>query len=312
MSAYDLRNSGWISTVGTTLLFFDVLGIILLYEFVSRFVTGLFARFFISTATIAAIDSVLFMYLIQYSSPQFGELLRAGLIGKTVASLFNAAVYTTYLRSVETQRAAVGTGDVADVFQALTYRQKYEQARQRMTRDALTGLFNRGYFDEALPTAIEHARRYTEPVSLLLIDTDRFKEINDQFFHIEGDRALRLIGRTLSELSRAADVPCRFGGDEFVVILSHTPHAEAILFAERIRAGLRDRCLSADPPFPWAEVTTTIGIATYPSDGNVRTPEDLLRIADERLYAGKEAGRNRVSAAGPGSSSSAHLTNAGR
>ena len=97
---------------------------------------------------------------------------------RSAAFLYTVAL-CVYLRFFEPQRATVGSGDVQDVFEALTYRQRYEEARQRMVRDALTGLYNRGYFDEVLPRAVAHAARYQEPLSLLLVDTDHFKTIND-------------------------------------------------------------------------------------------------------------------------------------
>ena len=127
------------------------------------------------------------------------------------------------------------------MLQKLTYRQLYEQARTRMTRDALTGLYNRGYFDEALPRAVAHAERYQHPLSVLLVDTDHFKEINDTHSHLVGDRVLKLVAELLAEHARAADTVCRYGGDEFVVILSSADAASAAAFAERFRRRLRDR-----------------------------------------------------------------------
>ena len=162
-----------------------------------------------------------------------------------------------------------------------------------MVRDSLTGLFNRGYFDETLPQALAHAQRYHEPLSLLVIDTDHFKSINDRFSHLEGDRVLRLIAEALSSLARGADIPCRYGGDEFVLVL-RAGAADAQAFAERFRAGLRERCESQTPPHLWQHVTTTIGIATYPADSGIVTAEDMIRLADARLYEGKHSGRDRV------------------
>jgi diguanylate cyclase (GGDEF)-like protein len=181
-----------------------------------------------------------------------------------------------------------------------------------MVRDSLTGLFNRGYFDETLPQALAHAERYHEPLSLLVIDTDNFKDINDRFSHLEGDRVLRLIAQTLVSLARSADIPCRYGGDEFVVIL-RADAGEAQAFAERFRAELQALCEQQAPPHPWKRVTTTIGISTYPDDAAIITAEDMVRVADARLYEGKQAGRDRVatSLAAPSSSRDSHQSSSG-
>jgi diguanylate cyclase (GGDEF)-like protein len=293
LTRQDFWEGARIAIVGTTVLFMDVLGIILLYEFVSRFVSSVFLRFYLSLVAIVAFDTALFTLILHWQKAALPNLLLIGFLGKAVASLFYTVVCWTYLRFVEPERLAVGTGDVADVFQALTYRQRYEQVRERMVRDALTGLFNRGYFDETLPRALAHAKRYNEPLSLLMVDTDQFKTINDQFSHMEGDRVLKVIADTLAAISRTADVPCRFGGDEFTILL-RADVADAHAFAERFRLGLQERCLNALPPYPWGRVTTTIGIATYPADAEVLTADDLVRVADRRLYEGKKAGRDRV------------------
>ncbi len=290
----DFMGSAWITTVGTSLLFLDVIGIILVYEFIARYMRGLFGPFFLALLAVASFDSVIFTQLIHGGLPNLVSLQIASLVGKAVMALFYSVHVWLYLRYMEPRTLVVGTGDVADVFQRLTYRQKYEQVRQRMSRDALTGLFNRGHFDEVLPGALAAAKRHHTPLSLAIIDVDKFKEINDGLSHLEGDRALQLIGRTLAAQARASDVACRFGGDEFVVLLTNADGAEAHEFAERFRETLAFNCSSASPPYPWGFLSTTIGIATYPSDPGIIEPEDLMRAADRRLYDGKHAGRDRV------------------
>jgi len=290
----DFLGSAWISTVGTSLLFLDVLGIILFYEYFGKFFRGLFLPFFLSLSAIVAFDNVIFTAMVHGGQPNPLNLLLFGFAGKAATALFYSVVFWFYLKYAEPKTAVVGTGDVADVFHRLTYRQKYEQARQRMVRDALTGLFNRGHFDEVLPRALDSARQAGESLSLLIIDVDNFKNINDGLSHLEGDRALQLIGRTLTQQSRATDVPCRYGGDEFVILLSRANGAAASEFAERFRETLLDRCRTAVPPYPWGLISTTIGIATYPADAEINVPEDLVRVADRRLYDGKHAGRDRI------------------
>jgi diguanylate cyclase (GGDEF)-like protein len=294
LSANSLQGSAWVAAVGTTLLLLDVLGIILVYEFVSRFVRPLFLRALLSLLLVVSFDNAWFTLLVQGPGhPQFQMLLLSGFTGKALAAFFYTVALCTYLRFFEPQRATVGSGDVQDVFEALTYRQKYEEVRQRMVRDALTGVYNRGYFDEILPRAVAHASRYQEPLSLLLVDTDHFKTINDTHSHLTGDRVLRLVAETLGEHARAADTVCRFGGDEFIVILTAADSAAASAFAERFRRRLRERVRAAVPALPVDEVTATVGIATFLEDA-VTTADDLVGLADSRLYVGKRAGRDRV------------------
>jgi diguanylate cyclase (GGDEF)-like protein len=298
ISSAEMLVTAKVSMAGTSLLFLDVLGLILAYEFVSRFVRALLPRLILSLVAIVAFDQTLFTLIVQGRRPDVMHILYTGLVGKVIVVTFYAIVCWLYLKYGEPHTATVGTGDVADVFQMLTYRQKYEQARQRMVRDGLTGLYNRGYFDEVLPQALGHARRHHESLSLLIVDTDNFKSINDQLSHMEGDAALRLIADVIQSQVRPSDTPCRYGGDEFVVLLSGADASAAAGFAERFRASLFERCRTASPPFPWGYITTTIGIASYPADGDPAAPGDFIRVADRRLYFGKQAGRDIVIAPG--------------
>jgi diguanylate cyclase (GGDEF)-like protein len=128
---------------------------------------------------------------------------------------------------------------------------------------------------------------------VLLVDTDHFKEINDMHSHMVGDRVLKLVAELLAEHARAADTVCRYGGDEFVVILSSADAASAAAFAERFRRRLRDRAQVALSSGT-VHITATVGIATFLEDADAYTAEDLLRLADNRLYVGKRGGRDQV------------------
>ena len=293
LTTSSMQGNAWVALVGTVLLFLDSLGIILVYEFVSRYSRSMFVRTAVALVAIGAIDSVFFTLAVQQGRPELPALVVAAIAGKATTMLLYAAALTVYLRYFEPETAVVGSGDVADVFQTLTYRQLYEQARTRMTHDALTGLYNRGYFDETLPRAVAHAARYQQPLSVLLVDTDRFKEINDTHSHIVGDRVLRLVAELLAEDARDADTVCRFGGDEFVVILTGANAASAAACAERFQRRLGDRA-SVALPDGTVSITATIGIATFLEDHTAQSAEDLLRLADRRLYVGKRAGRDRV------------------
>ncbi len=160
------------------------------------------------------------------------------------------------------------------------------------SRDPLTGLFNRGFFDEVLPLELARSERSTLPTSLLLADLDHFKAINDRYGHQEGDRVLRAFGRAVAQSTRSADVPCRFGGEEFAIILPHAAGPAARQLAERIRERLAARVRRVDTPLAGGEVTVTIGIATFPKEAS--DAEALIGLADRRLYEGKNAGRDRI------------------
>ncbi|MCC7126251.1 MAG: GGDEF domain-containing protein [Acidobacteria bacterium] len=283
-----------IAMVGAALLFVDVLGIILVYEYVSRHTRFFLLRVFLALAVIVAFDNLLFGSFVRWGQADFGAALLSGLVSKLGAALFYSVSLWGYLRFIEPRDVTVSEGDVADVFQMLTYRQKYEQARNRMIHDQLTGLHNRLHLEDVAPRALAHAHRYAEPISLMIVDGDGFKAINDRFSHFEGDRVIQLIGATLNAEVRAADIACRYGGDEFVVLLPRTDLAAARALAERIQARLRHHCASASPAYPWGTLTLTFGIAANPTDGHFTVVEELMRLADTRLYAGKRAGGNCV------------------
>ena len=174
----------------------------------------------------------------------------------------------------------------AHLLEEIARRERIErEIRQLAETDELTGLLNRrAFFARARPLEAL-ARRYGEPISALTADIDRFKEINDRFGHGEGDRALVKLARILKGILRTTDLCARFGGDEFVVLMPHTPREGALRVAERVREALRQ---SSEPP----GFTVSIGIAVAP--GAVADLERLLTLADRALYAAKNEGRDRV------------------
>lgn len=174
----------------------------------------------------------------------------------------------------------------------LELRRRIKELQQYSARDPLTGVFNRGYFDTILPVELERSKRYNDPTSLLLIDADGFKEINDRIGHQEGDRVLVMLGGILTRGVRAADMICRYGGEEFAVILPHTDLEVAGAMAERIREGVATSSAEVEPPLRTGALTVTIGVATFPVDAG--DAERLIAVADRRLYAGKARGRNCV------------------
>jgi diguanylate cyclase (GGDEF)-like protein len=166
-----------------------------------------------------------------------------------------------------------------------------DQLRDQSIRDPLTGLFNRRYLLETCRREFARATRAGQSVSVLSIDVDHFKKFNDNHGHDAGDTVLRAVGNCLDELFRAEDVPCRFGGEEFVVILPGADIDAALHRAEQLRSkveGLTVRYLEKNLP----RITISVGVAAFPDAGN--TPEAVLRVADTALYQAKANGRNRV------------------
>jgi diguanylate cyclase (GGDEF)-like protein len=152
-------------------------------------------------------------------------------------------------------------------------------------RDRLTGLFNRGFFDESLTRLLDARLRSRRPFAIALADLDHFKAINDRFGHAEGDIVLRQAAVLLQEAFRGKDLVARYGGEEFGALLFDLDKDAAASRLDAWRAALAaDR---RDPP-----LTTSVGVAAFPDDGD--TPAGLLATADRRLYAAKHAGRNRV------------------
>jgi diguanylate cyclase (GGDEF)-like protein len=160
-------------------------------------------------------------------------------------------------------------------------------------RDEVTGLYNRRFFSLRLEEEMSRFRRFNHPVSVVLLDIDGFKNVNDEFGHAVGDETLRDLAQILMKHSRGINVVARFGGDEFTILLVETPKAGAQLYAERIR-----QVVATFPFSHGKQVTASFGVASLPDD-EVANSDDLFRAADEALYAAKRAGKNQVVAARP-------------
>src|SRR5213082_3238889 len=160
-------------------------------------------------------------------------------------------------------------------------------------KDEVTGLYNRRFFSLRLEEEMSRFRRFNHPVSVVLLDIDGFKNVNDEFGHAVGDETLRDLGQILMKHSRGINVVARFGGDEFTILLVETPKAGAQLYAERIR-----QVVATFPFSHGKQVTASFGVASLPDD-EVASSDDLFRAADEALYAAKRAGKNQVVAAKP-------------
>jgi len=164
--------------------------------------------------------------------------------------------------------------------------------------DHLTGLFNRRFLIEALDKELQRARRKDGMLSLIMIDLDHFKRINDSYGHMQGDVVLQKVALQLQKELRNYDVAARYGGEEFVAILPDTGLKEAYMVADRIRLSIQGMHLAG--PMAVERITASLGVAVYPSP-HYEDIDGLLRSADEALYQAKERGRNQVVISDPAS-----------
>jgi len=163
------------------------------------------------------------------------------------------------------------------------------QLKEFSFKDEVTGLYNRRFFSIRLEEEVSRYRRFNHPVSVVLLDLDGFKAINDELGHAAGDETLRGMAEILLKHSRGINVICRYGGDEFAILLVETSKSGARLYAERIRYVLPAHRFSHG-----RRISASFGIASLPEDVTP-SPDELIRAADEALYAAKRAGKNRVS-----------------
>ncbi len=177
-----------------------------------------------------------------------------------------------------------------------------DQLHHQSVRDPLTGLFNRRYFLETLRKHVEAARHRHQPLAVLSIDVDHFKKFNDNHGHDAGDMVLRAVGSTLEQHCDGDETPCRFGGEEFVVMLPDTDTGTACRRAEELRAAVEGITVRyGEKTLP--RITISVGLSVFPAHGNM--PQDLLKAADNALYDAKARGRNQVCIAGGGSAAEA-------
>jgi diguanylate cyclase (GGDEF)-like protein len=232
-------------------------------------------------------------------------------IGRSMARLAADAARDTPLPGSERRRDDVGTLIAAfnrmratieqQALEINTYATRLDAAYKELEstnarlketsfKDDVTGLYNRRFFSLRLEEELSRYRRFNHPVSVVLLDLDGFKAVNDDYGHSVGDETLRDVAQILMKHSRGINVVSRYGGDEFAVLLVETSKAGARLYADRIRE------VVSKYPFSHGKViTASFGVASLPDD-EAGTAEDLFRAADEALYTAKRAGKNQVAA----------------
>ncbi|MCY2953754.1 MAG: GGDEF domain-containing protein [Planctomycetota bacterium] len=213
---------------------------------------------------------------------------------KEVASLFkvNISETTSYEAILKKANETLVELTLRTQHQAATLEQQNIQLKAAATTDALTGLANRAQFDQFLTEQFTVAAGNHQPLSMLLIDVDHFKRVNDCHGHPVGDQVLRAIGKVLKGAARAQDLAARYGGEEMSLIMPSTTRATAAAIAESIRRAI------AAKPIPCQElvvpVTVSVGVASFEVGGPLREPAHLIKAADMAMYAAKGGGRNCV------------------
>lgn len=178
---------------------------------------------------------------------------------------------------------------VADICATAIQNANYvERVKQLAYLDGLTGIFNRRYFELRLAEEMERARRFSSSMTIVIIDIDHFKRLNDEFGHLLGDEVLRQVSSIFHQNVRKIDVVCRYGGEEFAILLSQTDPNFAVEIAEKLRKTVESWQFPGVP----RPVTISAGVATFPGHGSTR--DEVVKAADAGLYAAKQAGRNRV------------------
>ena len=203
-----------------------------------------------------------------------------------------------FVNGKRVQRQVLREGDRIQIGSTTVLKFSYqdqleEELRKRLyesaTHDALTGLYNKRFFLESLEAAFAHAARRGAPLSVLVLDIDLFKQVNDQHGHLVGDSVLRQVASLIQKEVRTEDVLCRFGGEEFALLMRDAGPEPALVGAERIRSRMAEHVFEGPGEL---RLTVSIGVASRSSSGD--SPLQLFAGADAALYEAKKAGRNRV------------------
>lgn len=175
---------------------------------------------------------------------------------------------------------------------AIENSQLYEKTVTRAHSDSLTELWNHGYFQYLLQAELEKAKITKTPLSLIMLDIDNFKIYNDMLGHQSGDKILKALATLIKNQSRKMDYVCRYGGEEFTIILPETQKKEAFLIAERIRTDVERYDFVKEKILPHKKLTASIGLSSFPEDGF--SPSELISHSDKALYAAKQKGKNNT------------------
>ncbi|MFS0859660.1 GGDEF domain-containing protein [Paenibacillus taichungensis] len=257
----------------------------------------------------AAIDAAFVMTIIGLSGVYFAyapwsrltKIITMNLLGMTlifVILMLNTTSMNSLLKVYPLQMTISFVGGIFIYFIAEFINKSNEMLfllERKATTDHLTNLSNRRQFEKSLEFELERAREYKQKLSLLVIDIDRFKKVNDTFGHTSGDAVLKQLGQLLIEHARSADIVSRNGGEEFAILLLDCGHHQAMAIAESIRQSV-EKYHFALPDGNTIRLTISIGVAIFPDHCDDRDDNDFFEQADRALYEAKNTGRNRVCA----------------
>lgn len=283
-----LDEMGWLMVWGTTILYIDAIAIILIYERLGRFIENIVVRFAISGAIILTFDQIGFFSVLHILLGVPLPVFFGGWYAKLFAVLIYSTLFAVYLKIDQNDRWSASSRQIKDIFHDLTFRERYQALLAKAGVDGLTGVLDRGRYEVDGPELVRKSLAMRQSISMVIVDADHFKDVNDRFGHQRGDAVLKDLAACLSKSARSSDHLSRFGGEEFVLLLSETDHEKALEVAERLR---QDIAAFVSRPDGTA-LTVSVGVTTGPDDG--RTLDLLLSRADERLYQAKNNGRDRV------------------
>lgn len=284
-----LKEMGWLMVWGTTLLYLDSIGIILLYERLGPYLKRrIIWRFMICGFVLLTFDQIGFFGVLHYFLEIPASVFWDGWKAKMFAVCIYTALFAIYEIWIRRGGVPASVRPIGDVFSDLTFRERYNDLLNRTGRDVLTGVYDRARMELEAPVMVREALRQGQFVTVLILDVDHFKDVNDRFGHLQGDEVLKALTLRLGTILRSADRLFRFGGEEFVAVCPATDHTEGMRLAERLRSAI---ATSVELP-DGTPVTVSIGVATADTDGVCFTT--VLSSADERLYQAKKGGRNCV------------------
>lgn len=228
-----------------------------------------------------------------------GEIVAPGKIKKSTNGVFVNGDRVERHLLIDGDKLQLGSSTILKFsFQDEIEERAQKEIYERATRDGLTGAYNKKYFADQLKTDFAFYFRHSQPLSLMLLDIDFFKKLNDGYGHQAGDYVLKHLAGIVAKALRTEDIFARYGGEEFGIILRDTDAERAFLIAERVRRGIESFVFTyEDKRLP---ITVSVGVATLVNQ-NFPTPKALVKAADECLYAAKHKGRNRTESALMGS-----------